>query len=79
MSTAATTAPAALTILSQLLLSISPLLRSWGRRSVRPVASMVVQEQALLGPKDPTSAGTAGTNPGPSGGEQRPGHVPEPG
>src|SRR6476619_4432889 len=33
MSTTATTAPAPLTILSQLLLSIFPLLRSWSRRS----------------------------------------------
>jgi hypothetical protein len=45
MSTAATTAPAALTILSQLLLSISSLLRSWGRRSVRPVEEMVVSDR----------------------------------
>src|SRR4249919_3116079 len=68
MSTAAITAPAALTILSQLLLSISPLLRSWGGRSVRPVANHGrLEVAALLGPKDPTSGGTRRDRLGPTG------------
>src|SRR4029434_5260671 len=74
MSTAATTAPAALTILSQLLLSISPLLRSWGRRSVRPVEDMVVSDRRpFAGRSARLHLGPAGTRPG-SGGDRCPGH-----
>src|SRR4029450_188367 len=73
MSTAATTAPAALTILSQLLLSISPLLRSWGRRSVWPVEDMVVSERRLFsGRRTRLRLGPAGTVPGPTGEDRCP-------
>src|SRR5512132_1344013 len=65
MSTAATTAPAALMILSQLLLSISPLLRSWGRRSVWPVEDMVVSDRRRFsGRRTRLQLGPAGTHAG---------------
>src|SRR6185436_15054122 len=75
MSTAATTAPAPLTILSQLLLSISPLLRSWGLRSVWPVEDMVVRERRRLsGRRTRLRLGPAGTMPGSTGGDRRSSH-----
>src|SRR4029450_10120749 len=76
MSTAATTAPAALTILSQLLLSISPLLRSWGRRSVWPVEDMVVSERRRFsGRRTRLRLGPAGTMRGTTRGDRCPAHL----
>src|SRR4029453_11411672 len=65
MSTAATTAPATLTTLSQLLLSISSLLRSWGRRSIWPVEDMVVSDRrGFPGRRTRIRLGAAGSQAG---------------